>query len=87
MSERLRILHCMRAPVGGLFRHVLDLGAEQAARGLLGAQIQDVPKQPADRGAHTMQNAQALTHARQTPRSGFQKLKEAFEHVDGIARE
>jgi len=33
VSERLRILHCMRAPVGGLFRHVLDLGAEQAARG------------------------------------------------------
>ena len=22
------ILHCMRAPVGGLFRHVLDLAAE-----------------------------------------------------------
>lgn len=33
MSYRLRILHCMRAPVGGLFRHVLDLAAEQAARG------------------------------------------------------
>lgn len=28
-----RILHCFRAPVGGLFRHVLDLAAEQAARG------------------------------------------------------
>lgn len=33
MSEPLRILHCMRAPVGGLFRHVLDLAAEQASRG------------------------------------------------------
>ena len=33
MSERFRILHCLRAPVGGLFRHVLDLSAEQAARG------------------------------------------------------
>lgn len=33
MSKPLRILHCMRAPVGGLFRHVLDLAAEQAARG------------------------------------------------------
>lgn len=32
-SERpLRILHVMRAPVGGLFRHVLDLAGEQAAR-------------------------------------------------------
>lgn len=29
----LRILHCLRAPVGGLFRHVLDLSAEQARRG------------------------------------------------------
>lgn len=28
-----RILHCLRAPVGGLFRHVLDLSAEQASRG------------------------------------------------------
>ncbi|WP_295556615.1 glycosyltransferase [uncultured Hyphomicrobium sp.] len=29
----LRILHVMRAPVGGLFRHVLDLSGEQARRG------------------------------------------------------
>ncbi len=29
----MRILHCLRAPVGGLFRHVLDLSSEQAARG------------------------------------------------------
>ncbi len=29
----LQILHCLRAPVGGLFRHVLDLAVEQAARG------------------------------------------------------
>ncbi len=29
----LRILHVMRAPVGGLFRHVLDLAGEQARRG------------------------------------------------------
>ncbi len=28
-----RILHCLRAPVGGLFRHVCDLAAEQARRG------------------------------------------------------
>lgn len=33
MGERFRILHCLRAPVGGLFRHVLDLSAEQVARG------------------------------------------------------
>lgn len=33
MNGRFRILHCLRAPVGGLFRHVLDLSAEQAARG------------------------------------------------------
>ena len=29
----LKILHVMRAPVGGLFRHVLDLVQGQAARG------------------------------------------------------
>jgi glycosyltransferase involved in cell wall biosynthesis len=29
----LRILHVFRAPVGGLFRHVLDLAYEQVARG------------------------------------------------------
>ena len=33
MNERIRILHCLRAPVGGLFRHVLDLSEEQAALG------------------------------------------------------
>jgi len=33
VGERLRIIHCFRAPVGGLFRHVLDLSGEQAARG------------------------------------------------------
>jgi glycosyltransferase involved in cell wall biosynthesis len=33
VNERFRILHCLRAPVGGLFRHVLDLSAEQAALG------------------------------------------------------
>ncbi len=29
----MRILHCMRAPVGGLFRHVRDLAMAQAALG------------------------------------------------------
>lgn len=34
MAHRpLRIVHCMRAPVGGLFRHVCDLAEEQAQRG------------------------------------------------------
>ncbi len=31
--RNLRILHVLRAPVGGLFRHVSDLAREQAARG------------------------------------------------------
>jgi glycosyltransferase involved in cell wall biosynthesis len=31
----LRILHCLRTPVGGLFRHVIDLSTEQARRGHL----------------------------------------------------
>jgi glycosyltransferase involved in cell wall biosynthesis len=32
-DARLKILHVMRAPVGGLFRHVVDLARAQAARG------------------------------------------------------
>jgi glycosyltransferase involved in cell wall biosynthesis len=32
-GESLNILHVMRAPVGGLFRHVADLARGQAARG------------------------------------------------------
>ena len=31
--EKLRIAHVFRAPLGGLFRHVIDLASEQAARG------------------------------------------------------
>src|SRR5262244_151277 len=33
MAESLNILHVLRAPVGGLFRHVLDLARGQIARG------------------------------------------------------
>lgn len=33
MSRNLRIIHCLRAPVGGLFRHVVDLAVEQAKVG------------------------------------------------------
>ncbi|MGO9004222.1 MAG: glycosyltransferase family 4 protein [Beijerinckiaceae bacterium] len=32
-DRKLRILHVLRAPLGGLFRHVLDLTHEQIARG------------------------------------------------------
>ena len=31
--DKLRIAHVFRAPLGGLFRHVVDLATEQAARG------------------------------------------------------
>ena len=31
--RKLRIIHVLRAPVGGLFRHVVDLAREQATRG------------------------------------------------------
>lgn len=33
MSRNLRIIHCLRAPVGGLFRHVVDLAVEQSLVG------------------------------------------------------
>jgi glycosyltransferase involved in cell wall biosynthesis len=32
-NRKLRIVHVLRAPLGGLFRHVLDLTREQVARG------------------------------------------------------
>lgn len=32
-DRKLRILHVLRAPLGGLFRHVVDLAREQVARG------------------------------------------------------
>ena len=32
-TRKLRILHVFRAPLGGLFRHVIDLANEQVARG------------------------------------------------------
>jgi glycosyltransferase involved in cell wall biosynthesis len=32
-NRKLRIVHVFRAPLGGLFRHVVDLAAEQVARG------------------------------------------------------
>ena len=31
--ETLRIIHVFRAPLGGLFRHVIDLARGQIARG------------------------------------------------------
>lgn len=33
MTKRLRIVHCFRSPVGGIFRHVRDLTAAQVASG------------------------------------------------------
>lgn len=33
MSRHLKIIHCLRAPIGGLFRHVLDLALEQSLVG------------------------------------------------------
>jgi len=35
MSKALRIVHCFRSPVGGIFRHVRDLAEAQAAAGHL----------------------------------------------------
>ena len=33
IASQLKIVHVFRAPLGGLFRHVVDLAAEQSARG------------------------------------------------------
>lgn len=34
MDNSLKVIHCLRAPVGGLFRHVCDLARGQAERGI-----------------------------------------------------
>ena len=41
MAGQLKILHVMRAPVGGLFRHVVDLARAQIAQGHLVGLIAD----------------------------------------------
>src|SRR5262249_58498510 len=41
MADQLKILHVMRAPVGGLFRHVVDLARAQIAQGHLVGLIAD----------------------------------------------
>ena len=33
VGGQLKILHVLRAPLGGLFRHVLDVAREQVRRG------------------------------------------------------
>jgi hypothetical protein len=35
VTQKLRIVHCFRSPVGGIFRHVRDLTEAQAAAGHL----------------------------------------------------
>ena len=35
MTQKLRIVHCFRSPVGGIFRHVRDLAEAQSAAGHL----------------------------------------------------
>ena len=40
-QQPLRILHVLRAPLGGLFRHVVDLTRAQAARGHLVGMVTD----------------------------------------------
>lgn len=47
MDRPLRILHVLRAPVGGLFRHVADLARAQAERGhLVGIIADSAPANP-----------------------------------------
>ena len=45
-----RILHCLRAPVGGLFRHVCDLAKAQSEAGCaVGVLCADEPNDPQTR--------------------------------------
>jgi glycosyltransferase involved in cell wall biosynthesis len=47
-ARNLRVLHCLRAPVGGLFRHVCDLAREQSNAGYdVAILCSDEPNDPA----------------------------------------
>jgi glycosyltransferase involved in cell wall biosynthesis len=58
----LNILHVLRAPVGGLFRHVVDLARGQAARGHSIGIIADSTTGAADAEATLTDLAPRLTH-------------------------
>ncbi len=46
-KRRLRVVHCLRAPVGGLFRHVCDLAHVQSTSGYdVGILCADAPNDP-----------------------------------------
>src|SRR6185312_10618648 len=63
----LRILHVLRAPVGGLFRHVVDLAREQSARGQLVGII-------ADRAIFSPQSEDALKNLATVCKLGVQRI-------------
>src|SRR5215467_3943343 len=58
----LNILHVLRAPVGGLFRHVVDLARGQAARGHRVGLIADATTGGAQAEATLAALAKVLTH-------------------------
>ena len=59
MSRNLRIVHCLRAPVGGLFRHVVDLALEQVK---LGHEV-GVVYDHSHIAGQTLQQIETLRHA------------------------
>src|SRR5437867_2249986 len=61
-SGSLNILHVMRAPVGGLFRHVIDLARGQAARGHRVGVVADSISGGAQTEAKLAELARVLAH-------------------------
>jgi hypothetical protein len=59
-DQPLRILHAVRAPVGGIFRHVLDLAKGQADRGHHVGIVADSPSSGERAEAALMQIAPRL---------------------------
>lgn len=58
----IRVIHCFRAPVGGLFRHVRDLASAQADAGFEIGVICDssTGDRPADEAIACLENTCAL---------------------------
>jgi glycosyltransferase involved in cell wall biosynthesis len=89
---RLRIVHCVRAPIGGIFRNVLDLAAEQSARGHLVGIVLDSTtggafeaKKIADAAQHLALGVTRLPMSRSIKPSDIVSAWNVYRVVRGLA--
>ncbi len=88
MGSNIRILHCLRAPIGGLFRHVHDLAKGQAELGLEVSVVCDAesPGEDARRAISRLADACSLGVMRIPMRRGLGLPDwRAYRRLTGIA--